>query len=127
MCHALKWLVRHRCKTKRRQKTKTNIANVKSLLNPLTLLINAILEMYKLEKQNTRRVLADSAYMGAEYLNAKLQVVIDVEKDEDITRLEMLITNKCQRKIWLGIRYVTSPYQSGGVRKVIIPKKEEDD
>ena len=114
-CHALKWLLRHRCKMKLGQKTKTNLGNMKRFAkrngidDPMTLSINVLAEMYKLEKQRTRRVLADSAWMRTKYLNAKLQVAIDSEKDEDITILEVLSKNGRQRKIWRGIRFVTLP------------------
>ena len=72
-------------------------------------------------------MLADSAWMRTEYRNAKLQVAIDAEKDEDITRLEMTIKNERPRKVWRGIMYVTSPNRTGEVTKVIIPKEGEND
>ena len=65
--------------------------------------------------------------MRIKYLNAKLQVAIDAEKDEDVKSLEMLIKNERQHKIWRGIRYVTSPNRSGGVTKVIIPREGRND
>ena len=67
--------------------------------DPLTLSINVLSEMYKLEKQRTRRVLADSPWMRTEYLSAKLQVAINAEKEEDAARLETLIKNERQKKI----------------------------
>ena len=115
---------------KRGQSTKTNVANMKRFArrngfeDPLSLPINVLVEMYKMEKQRTKRMLADSAWMKTEYPNAKLQVVIDAEKDEDATRLEILIKNERQQKIWRGIRYVTSPNCAGGVTKVIIPRED---
>ena len=118
---------------KRGQKTKANVANMKRFAkrngidDPMTLSINVLAEMYKLEKQRTRRVLADSAWMRTECLNAKLQVAINAEKDEDVTRLEMLIKNERQRKVWRGMRYVTSPNRAGGVTKVIISKEGKED
>ena len=50
---------------KQGQTTKTNVGNMKRFAkgngidNPMTLSINVLAEMYKLEKQRTRRVLAD--------------------------------------------------------------------
>ena len=122
-CYVLKWLLRPRCKIQQEQKTKTNIANRKwfdrrnIIDDPLTFSTNALLEMYKLEKQRTRCVLADSAWMRTKYLNAKLQVATNAEKDEDVARLEMLIKNERQKKIWRRIRYVISHHRLGGVTK----------
>ena len=65
--------------------------------------------------------------MRTDYLNFKLQVAINAEKDEDAARLETLINNERQKKIWHGIRYVTSPNRTGGVTKVVIPRIDEDD
>ena len=95
--------------------------------DPLTLSINVISEIYKLEKQRTGRMLAELPWMQTKYLNAKLQVTVNAEKDEDAARLETLIKNERQKKRWHGIRYVTSPNQTGGVTKVIIPWVDEDD
>ena len=64
----------------------------------MTLSVLVLSEMYKLEKQRTKRVLADLAQMRTEYLNAKLYDDINAEKDKDVTRLEMLIKNKQQKK-----------------------------
>ena len=64
--------------------------------------------------------------MHTKYLNAKLQVAIDAEKDEDVKSLELLIKNERQRKVWRGMRYVTSPNRAGGVTKVIISKEGKD-
>ena len=44
-------------------------------------------------------MLANLAWMRTEYLDARLQVAINVEKNEDIARLEMLIKNERQKKI----------------------------
>ena len=54
-----------------------NIANMKrfakrrGIKNPMALSTSVLIEMYKLEKERTRRILADSAWMRTEYLNAK--------------------------------------------------------
>ena len=68
-------------------------------------------------------MLADSAWMRTEYLNAKLQITIDAGKDEDVKSLEKPIKNERQRMVWRRTRCVTSPNQAVGVTKVIIPKK----
>ena len=83
--------------------------------------------MYKLEKERTRRILADSAWMRTEYLNAKLRDAINAEKDEDVKRLEMLIRNGQQRKTWRGIQFVTKENRAGGVTKVVIPRFNAED
>ena len=64
--------------------------------NPVALSTSVLVEMYKLEKEGTRRILADSAWMRTEYLNAKLKDAINPEKDEDVKRLETLIRNERQ-------------------------------
>ena len=88
----------------------------------MTLSTSVLAEMYNLEKERTRRELTDLAWMRKEYLNTKLQDAINTEKDEDVTRLEMLIKNERQKKTWRGIQYVTKPNRAGGVTKVIIPR-----
>ena len=66
-CHSLKWLLRYRCKLNRGESAKMNIANMKifskrnSIENPMALSTSVLIEMYKLEKERTRRILADSA------------------------------------------------------------------
>ena len=118
-CHALKWLLRHRCKINRGIATKINTANMKrfakrnDIENPLALSTSVLAEMYKLEKERTRRVLADLACMRTECLNSKLQHAINAEKDEDVTRLEILIKNERKKKTWRGIQYVTKPNRGG--------------
>ena len=67
--------------------------------NPMKLSVGVLSEMYKLEKQKTKRMLADLAWMRKEYLNTKIQDSINAEKDEDVARLEMLIKNERQKKI----------------------------
>ena len=85
-CHALKWLRRHRCKIKRGQSPKTNIENMKRFArrhgfeDSISIPINVLVDMYKLEMHRTKRMLADSTWMRSEYLNAKLQIAIDAEK-----------------------------------------------
>ena len=94
--------------------------------DPMTLSTSVLAEIYKLEKERTRRVLDESAWMRTKYLNAKLQDAINEEKDEDVTRLEMLIKNERQKKTWRGIQYITKPNRAGGDTKVIIPCTNAD-
>ena len=95
--------------------------------NLMALSTNVLIEMYKLEKERTRRILADSAWMRTEYLNAKLKDAINAEKDEDVKRLETLIRNERQRKTWRGIQFVTKKNRAGGVTKVVIPRSNTED
>ena len=91
-----------------------NTANMKRFAKrndikiPMALSTSVLIEMYKLEKERRRRILADSAWMRTEYLNAKLKDVIYAEKDEDVKRFETLIRNERQRKPWRGIQFVTN-------------------
>ena len=60
-----------------------NIGNMKrfakrnGIENPMALSTSVLIEMYKLEKERTRRILADSAWMRTEYFNAKLKDAIN--------------------------------------------------
>ena len=94
--------------------------------DPMTLSTSVLAEMYKIVKERTRRVLADSAWMRTEYLNAKLRDAINTEKDKDVTRLKMLIKKERQKNTWRGVQYITKPNRTGGVTKVIIPRTNAD-
>ena len=93
----------------------------------MTLSISVLVEMYKLEKERTRRILAESAWMGTEYLNAKLKDAINAGKDKDVKQLETLIRNERQQKTCRGIQYVTKKNRAGGVTKVVIPRLNKED
>ena len=64
-----------------------NIANMKrfakrnGIKNPMALSTSVQIEMYKLEKETTWRILADSAWMQTKYLNAKLKDAINAIRD----------------------------------------------
>ena len=104
-----------------------SFAKRNGIKNSMALSISVLVEMYKLEKERTRRILADSAWMRTEYLNAKLKDAINAEKDDDVKRPETLIQNERQQKTWRGIQYVTKKNRVGGVTKVVIPRSNKED
>lgn len=123
-CHLLKWLLRSH------QGKQVNAGNMRRFARKLGMMqcirmpVAEIVQLYREAKERTKDLMAESPYLRKQFLYGKLNDAIDTGRDQEAKRIQEVLRNEAQRKMWQGIHRATKPRGLMSVTRVEVPQED---
>lgn len=124
-CHAYKQLIGYHTAPQN-----MNVGNMKrfarrcGIPDPLSLQLSQLVVDYKACRAELKLHMAKSGWLRQQYLTSRLQEEIGKKNQENADRLQEILRNEAQKKVWRGIHRVTKPNRNGSAVRVEVPQKE---